>query len=164
VDRRAFISGITIGLLAAPLTAEGQQQVPTPRIAFLLMGFSQAGLTSLFDAFRAGLRELGWIENENTAIEYRWAGESPDRLPELAAELVRLKVDAIIGSTPGVQAAQRVTTSIPIIMCIAEPDVPPAPSSAARRSSDTTRAPCRRRGRLQTACDTVQMCSRCQMQ
>ena len=84
------------------------------------MGSSQAGLTSAFDAFREGLRELGWSENENIAIEYRWAGESPHRLPELAVDLVRLKVDIIIGSTPGVRAAQHATTSIPIIMCIAD--------------------------------------------
>jgi putative ABC transport system substrate-binding protein len=84
------------------------------------MGSSQAGLTPAFDAFREGLRELGWIENENIVIEYRWAGERPDRLPELAAELVRLKVDVIIGSTPGVRAAKQATTSIPIIMCIAD--------------------------------------------
>src|SRR5262245_30559241 len=84
------------------------------------MGSSQAGLMPLFDAFRAGLREFGWVENENIAIEYRFAGEGPDRLSELAADLARLKIDVIIGSTAGVQAARRVTTSIPIIMCIAD--------------------------------------------
>src|SRR5262249_35298713 len=110
VSRAAF--------LAASLVAAGQQS-SRPRIAFLLMGSSQAGLTSAFDAFREGLRELGWSENENIAIEYRWAGESPHRLPELAVDLVRLKVDIIIGCTPGVRAAQHATTSIPIIMCIA---------------------------------------------
>src|SRR5262249_19137017 len=67
-----------------------------------------------------GLREFGWIENQNVVIEYRWAGESPARLPELAADLVRLKVDVIIASTPGVRAAQQATTNIPIIMCIAD--------------------------------------------
>jgi len=110
---------VVIGVVVAPLAVAAEQPT-TPRIGFLLMGSSQAGLTPLFDAFRAGLRELGWIENENIAIEYRFAGESPDRLPELAADLVRLKVDVIIGSTAGVVAAQRVTTSIPIIMCIAD--------------------------------------------
>lgn len=84
------------------------------------MGFAQAGLTSAFDAFRDGLREFGWTENENIAIEYRWAGEAPQRLPELAAELVRLKVDIIIGNTRGVRAAKHATTSIPIVMCIAD--------------------------------------------
>jgi len=119
MDRRAFIIVMGECILAAPLVAEGQQS-SRPRIAFLLMGSSQAGLTSAFDAFREGLRELGWSENENIAIEYRWAGESPHRLPELAVDLVRLKVDIIIGSTPGVRAAQHATTSIPIIMCIAD--------------------------------------------
>src|SRR5262245_10847175 len=83
------------------------------------MGSPPAGLTAAFEAFRDGLRELGWIENENIAVEYRWAGENPQRLPELAAELVQLKVNIIIGSTPGVRAAQDATTNIPIIMCIA---------------------------------------------
>jgi putative ABC transport system substrate-binding protein len=118
VDRRAFIVG-GVAAFAAPFAADAEQPKP-PRVGFLLMGFAQAGLTSAFDAFRDGLRELGWIENENIAIEYRWAGEDPQRLHELAAELVRLKVDIIIGSTPGVRAAQHATTSTPIIMCIAD--------------------------------------------
>ena len=63
-------------MFAAP--AAYTAETKTPRIGFLLMGSSQAGLTSAFDAFREGLRELGWIENENIVIEYRWAGESPD--------------------------------------------------------------------------------------
>src|SRR5215510_13904187 len=107
IDRRTFLCWGALGAIGARLAAEAQHQATRPRVAFLLMGSSQAGLTPAFDAFRAGLREHGWIENENIAIEYRWAGETPDRLPELAADLVRLKVDVIIGSTPGVQAAQR---------------------------------------------------------
>ena len=107
-----------LGMLAA--SAADPAETKTPRIGFLLMGSSPVGLTSAFDAFRAGLRELGWIENENIVIEYRWEGENPNRLPELADELVRLKVDVIIGSTPGVRAAQQATTSVPIIMCIAD--------------------------------------------
>jgi ABC-type uncharacterized transport system substrate-binding protein len=110
---------LATSLLAAPLVA-GAEQPTTPRIGFLFMGSPQAGLAPPFEAFRAGLRELGWLENENIAIEYRWAGDNPERLPKLAADLVRLKVDVIIGSTAGVRAAQRVTTSIPIIMCIAD--------------------------------------------
>jgi len=119
LDRRAFLVGTGAVLLAAPL-AEAQGAKTPPRIGFLLMGFPPAGLTLAFGAFREGLRELGWIENKNVAIEYRWAGESPHRLPELAADLVRLKVDVIIGSTPGVRAAQHATISIPIIMCIVD--------------------------------------------
>jgi putative tryptophan/tyrosine transport system substrate-binding protein len=110
---------LTVSLILAPLGVEAQQPT-TPRVAFLLMGSSQAGLASAFDAFREGLREFGWTENQNIAIEYRWAGENPNRLPELAADLVRNKVDVIIGSTPGVLAAQRITNSVPIIMCIAD--------------------------------------------
>jgi putative tryptophan/tyrosine transport system substrate-binding protein len=114
----ALLISLVLGIFAAP--AAYTEESKTPRLGFLLMGSSQAGLTSFFDAFREGLRELGWIENKNIVIEYRWAGESPERLPELAAELVRLKVDIIIGSTPGARAAQQTTTSIPIILCIAE--------------------------------------------
>jgi len=120
VHRRAFLSTIAGGLLAAPLAGDAEQPKTPPRIGFLLMGSPPAGLTFALDAFREGLRELGWTENENIAIEYRWAGESPQRLPELAADLVRLKVNIIIGSTPGVRAAQHATASIPIIMCIAD--------------------------------------------
>jgi putative tryptophan/tyrosine transport system substrate-binding protein len=111
---------LAVSITLAPLVGDAEQAKTPPRIGFLLMGSAQAGLTSAFDAFREGLRELGWTENENIAIEYRWAGDSPHRLPELAADLVRLKVDIIIGSTPGVRAAQHATTRIPIIMCIAD--------------------------------------------
>jgi len=118
MKRIVLLVFLVLSILAPPAVYADKSK--TPRIAFLLMGSSQAGLTSAFDAFREGLRDMGWIENENIVIEYRWAGENPDRLPELAAELVRLKVDVIIGSTPGVRAAKQATTSIPIIMCIAE--------------------------------------------
>lgn len=120
MHRRAFLSTIAGGLLAAPLAGDAEQPKTPPRIGFLLTGSPPAGLTFAFHAFSEGLRELGWTENENIAIEYRWAGESPQRLPELAADLVRLKVNIIIGSTPGVRAAQHATTSIPLIMCIAD--------------------------------------------
>ena len=119
MDRRGFLLTFLAGAVIGSATGEAQRP-NTPRIGFLLMGTSQAGLTSAFDAFRDGLRELGWTEPVNIAIDYRWAGDNPQRLPELAAELVRLKVDVIIGSTPGVRAAQHATTSIPIIMCIAD--------------------------------------------
>jgi putative tryptophan/tyrosine transport system substrate-binding protein len=69
------------------------------------------------DAFRKGLRELGWVEGQDFAIETRFAGGNPDRLPELAAQLVRERVDLILaGSTPGVLAAKGATTAIPIVM------------------------------------------------
>jgi hypothetical protein len=105
-------------LTLTPLTAEAQQ--PTiPRIAFLLMGSSQSGLTSAFDAFREGLRELGWSENENIASSTDGRAKRLADFPSLR-RLGQAKVDAIIGNTPGALAAQRTTTSIPIIMCIAD--------------------------------------------
>jgi hypothetical protein len=91
LSRRTFMMAVMLGISVAPLAGDAEQPKTPPRIGFLLMGSPQAGLTFAFDAFREGLRELGWTENENIAIEYRWAGESPHRLPELAADLVRLK-------------------------------------------------------------------------
>jgi putative tryptophan/tyrosine transport system substrate-binding protein len=120
VNRRAFVTGLG-AVLAAPYMGNAQTVIKKARVGFLLMGSPErAGLAPAFDAFRDGLREFGWIDNENIAIEYRWAGEHPQRLSELAAELIRLKADIIIGSTPGVYAAQHATTNTPIIMCIAD--------------------------------------------
>jgi len=113
VDRRAFIAG-TLGLLAAPLAVEAQQPKKVPRIGFLTL---LAGPTPLEEAFLQGLRDLGYIEGQNLMIEYRWAAGKVDRLPALAEELVRLKVDLIVArAAPAVQAAKNATTTIPIVM------------------------------------------------
>src|SRR5712664_2420647 len=110
MDRRAFISGITLALLAAPLAAEAQQRPKTARIGFLSLS---SGPTPTMD-ISPGLRELGWIEGQNIVVEYRWAANREDQLPALAGELVRLKVDVIVtSSTPAAQAAKRATTTIP---------------------------------------------------
>src|SRR6266849_4190737 len=68
---------LAVSITLPPLVGDAEQAKTPPRIGFLLMGSAQAGLTSAFDAFREGLRELGWTENENIAIEYRWAGTVP---------------------------------------------------------------------------------------
>jgi ABC-type uncharacterized transport system substrate-binding protein len=69
------------------------------------------------DAFRQGLRELGWVEGQNLVVDYRLTEGRSDRLPELAAELVQLKVDIIVAeATQGVAAAKNATTTIPIVM------------------------------------------------
>ena len=69
------------------------------------------------DAFRQELSKLGWIEGKNITIEYRFAEQKPERLPELAADLVRLKVDLIVAAgTPSALAAKKATTTIPIVM------------------------------------------------
>jgi putative ABC transport system substrate-binding protein len=96
--------------------AEAQQAKKVPRIGFLVPG-SSSFATPLVDAFRQGLRELGWIEGHNITIDYRWAEAKPERLPDLAAELVRLKVDVIVtAGEPAVRPAQQATKTIPIVM------------------------------------------------
>ena len=112
MDRRAFLGTLAGGLLAAPLAAEAQQPPKTARIGFMSLS---SGPTPTMD-ISPGLRELGWIEGQNLAIEYRWAASREDQLPVLAVELVRLKVDVIVtSSTPAAQAAKRATTTIPIV-------------------------------------------------
>jgi ABC-type uncharacterized transport system substrate-binding protein len=107
---------LTLSLLAAPLTAEVQSPAKVWRIGFLSPGWF-ALHTRNREAFVQGLRELGWMEGHNIAIEYRYAEGSYERLPALAAELVRLKVDVIFApSAPATQAAKQATTTIPIVM------------------------------------------------
>jgi len=117
MDRRAFISGITLSLLAAPLAAEAQPAGKVPRIGFLSTT-SSSDRPALVDAFRQRLRELGWVEGQNVVIDYRYAEDRVDRLPDLAAELVRLKVDLIVASagTQVATAAKNATETIPIVM------------------------------------------------
>ena len=118
MERRTFLGLATGALLAAPLAAEAQP-AKVPRIGFLGVA-SAATLTSRVEAFRAGLREIGYTEGKNLVIEFRWADGNYDRLPDLAAELVRLKVDVLVTSgTPGTLAAKRATTTVPIVMAVA---------------------------------------------
>jgi putative tryptophan/tyrosine transport system substrate-binding protein len=113
MERRAFVSG-AVGLLAAPVAVQAQQPAKVPRIGYLESG---APGTPLVEAFRQGLRDLGWIEGQNIAVEVRAAEGKYDRLPELAAELARLKVDVIFASsTPAALAAKHATTTIPIVI------------------------------------------------
>jgi putative ABC transport system substrate-binding protein len=118
VDRRRFLGTVAGGLLAAPLAAEAQAPAKVSRIGFL-SGQSPTDLARQLEAFRQGLRELGYVEGRNIAIEYRFAEGQPERLPALAAELVRLKVDIIVTSgTPAPLAAKQATTTIPIVFAV----------------------------------------------
>jgi len=118
MDRRAFIGTMAGGLIAAPLAAEAQPAKKVPRIGFLVAASaSDTAYVRLIEAFRQGLRDLGYVEGRNVVIEYRYAGEKSERLPALAAELVRLKVDVIVShGTPGPLAAKQATSAIPIVM------------------------------------------------
>src|SRR4029077_4081329 len=113
MDRRAFISGVTLGLLAAPLAVEAQQAGTVPRIGYL--GISPD--MEVVELFRQGLRELGRVDGQNITIEYRWTEGKSERLPQLVAELIQLKVDVIYvwGSSAAVLAAKQATTTIPIV-------------------------------------------------
>jgi len=91
VDRRAFLGALTGSLLAAPLAAEAQQPVRVARIGVLSPGDPLSEPSPRFEAFRRELRERGWVEGQNIAIEWRFAEGKNDRLPDLAAELIRLK-------------------------------------------------------------------------
>ncbi len=115
--RRAFI-GTLAGALAAPLVAEAQAPAKVPRIGFL-SPLSRTDDPRL-EAFLQGLRELGYVEGQTIAIEYHFAEGRPERLPALAAELVRLKVDVIVTAAPAAsEAAKQATSTIPIVFGVA---------------------------------------------
>jgi putative ABC transport system substrate-binding protein len=88
----ALVAVLAVSLLAAPLAADAQQAGKLPRIGFLSVT-SPSDRPPLLAAFRQRLRELGWVEGQNIVIDYRYAEDRVDRLPDLAAELVRLKVN-----------------------------------------------------------------------
>ena len=107
---------LAVSLALAPLAAEGQQAGKIYRIG-MLETTSMALNAANLDAFRQGLRELGYVEGRNFMIEYRSADGRRERFPELATELVRLKVDVILTrGTPAVMAAKNATGTIPVVM------------------------------------------------
>src|SRR5262249_50284341 len=117
-NRRAFISligGTAAFPLVWPRAAPAQQ--PAPPVIGFLNGQSPRTWTPMLAAFRRGLSEAGYVESQNVAIEYRWAGGQPDRLPALATELVQRPVSVIVatgGNNPAI-AAKGATSSIPIV-------------------------------------------------
>jgi len=109
---------VALGVLAASLLAAAQQPAKVPRIGFLHPEPISARLDR-HDAFRQGLRELGYVEGRTIALEVRSAEGKRERLPALAAELVRLEVDVIVTATvPGIRAVQQATKTIPIVMAV----------------------------------------------
>ena len=114
--RRRIVLALMAGALAGPLASFAQQPAKIARIGFLLAASSQGNETQL-QAFRDGLRDLGYVEGKNFQLEVRWGEGKLERLPALAAELVQLKVDIIVAaSSPSVVAARQATRTIPIVM------------------------------------------------
>ncbi len=114
--RHVPIFCLTIGLLLGSLAATAQQPPNVPRVGILAASPLSPNPHPL-EAFRQGLRELGYVEGQNIVLEIRSAEGRLERLPDLAAELIRLKVDLILaGGTPSALAAKRTTTTIPIVM------------------------------------------------
>src|ERR1700682_2194953 len=114
MDRRTFVRAI--GTALAPIAARAQQSGTVRRIG-VLSPFVPADAARWHEAFRQGLRERGWIEGKDISIEYRYADGHMDRLPALATELVRLKVDVIVTSVmDDTLPAKEATQSIPIVM------------------------------------------------
>ena len=117
MKRREFITMLGGAAAAWPLTARGQQAATIPRIGYLSPGSASGGFQDRDEAFRQALRDLGYVENSTIAIQYRFAEGRFARLPELAAELVRLNVDVIVAVvTQASLAAKNATNSIPIVM------------------------------------------------
>src|SRR5215831_8045209 len=108
--RRDFIKSIALGTVAWPAAARAQQPAKIPRVGII-------DEAPMWNAFREGLRDLGYVEGRNIAFDYRYANGVPERLAQAAAELVRLPVDVIATyGTPPTVAAMRATTTIPIVM------------------------------------------------
>src|SRR5262245_61503859 len=126
-------------LFALCVVAEAQQTGKIFRIGWLDPG-TASGMAVLVDAFREEMSKLGWIEGKNIIIEYRFGELKPERLPELAAELVRLKVDLIVvSSTPASLAAKQATAAIPIVMAsVPDPVAAGVVSSLARPGGNVT--------------------------
>ena len=116
MNKKIVLSVVVALILASFHLAEAQQAKKVPLIGFLTAS-SPSSISARIEAFRQGLRELGYVEGKNIAIEYRYAEGKQDRLSEFVAELVRLKVDVIVtGGPPPTRAAKEATNSIPIVM------------------------------------------------
>jgi putative ABC transport system substrate-binding protein len=109
---------LALAALTAPRAADAQPAAKTPRIGYL--GGGRAGGEYLLEAFRQGLRDHEWIEGQNIAVEWRFTRGRDEKLPDLAADLVRLGVDVIVvgGGDPTIRAARAATRSIPIVMAV----------------------------------------------
>ena len=142
MDRRRFLLTSLAGILGAPLAVEAQQAGKVYRIGYI--GDSPPNtpeISRLHEAFRQGLREHGWVEGRNAVFEWRFAEGRMERLPDLAAELVRLKVDLIVtvAGGPAARAAKQATTTIPIVaVAVSDPVGQGLVASLARPGGNVT--------------------------
>jgi len=124
MERRTFLGLATGGLLAAPLAAGAQQVGKLVRVGVLSPGSSTEAREVQREPFERGLRELGWLPGSTIAVEYRYAEGSVAGLAELAAELVRSRVDVLVARGPiAIRAARQATSIIPIVMSSADDPV-----------------------------------------
>ena len=124
MGKKTIVVWLVVLALTSFRLADAQQQKRVPRIGFLsFMGRPNSSVPSI-EAFRIGLRDLGYVEGQNIVIEYRYAEGKLDRLPDLAAELVRLKVEVIVaGDSATIPFAAQATRSIPIVMSVSNDPV-----------------------------------------
>jgi putative ABC transport system substrate-binding protein len=116
MKKKVIALALGASLFALGVSADAQQTGKVPGIGFLDAS-TASGMAGLLEAFRQELSKLGWIEGKNITIEYRFAEQKRERVPELAADLVRLKVNLIVASgTPSAFAAKKATTTIPIVV------------------------------------------------
>src|SRR5215831_786475 len=112
----ALATVVALSVLLEPIAARAQESGKIPRVGSLAPR-NRTDAAPFVDAFLQGLRDFGWIEGKNIVIEYRWAEGRSDRLDDLAADLIRLKVDVILaGNTQAAAAAKNATSTIPIVM------------------------------------------------
>jgi len=139
IARRRFLGALAGGVFITTLAAEAQQAAKVARIGYLSL--NRAGNPHLHEAFRQGLRDLGYVEGRNVVIEYRDAEGKPERLPALAAELVALKVDVIVAAegTPPALAATQATRTLPIVFTtVGDPVTSGLVTSLARPGGNVT--------------------------
>jgi putative ABC transport system substrate-binding protein len=142
MNRRTFLCGLALSAVVPPVAGEAEQAAKIKRIGFLSPGSpSDPRATLRLGAFRTGLRELGYVEGQNIALDARWAGGKYERLSGLAAELVRLNVDVIVTyGPPAIRAAKEATGTIPIVMAagVVDPEATGLIASLARPGGNVT--------------------------
>ena len=118
MTRRELLAALAAVLVVRPLRGRAQPSAGVPHIGYISLG-SAASNGAFLDAFRDGLRELGYVDGKNIVIDVRWAGDAPDELPRLAVSIVNDRPKAIIGTCiPSTRAAKQATRTIPVVMSV----------------------------------------------